>query len=225
MDRGVTEKLAIEVVSDVICPWCYIGMHRLEKAASALSDELDITLSWKPFQLDGTIPPEGKDRRQYLEQKFGGPDQARAVYDRVREAGAGDGIPFRFEDIRLTPNTLDAHLVIALAGEQSTDVQNAVVRSLFQAYFERGEDLTSRENMLDLAEKAGADVTGWAQALDDADRRKAVADEIRLATARGIQGVPFMIVDGRYGISGAQPPEVLVQAFRQIVAERTARTT
>lgn len=213
-----SQPLTIEVVSDVICPWCYIGMRRLQGAVAALDGELDIELRWKPFQLDGTIPPEGKDRRAYLEQKFGGPDRARAVYDRVREAGAAEQIPFRFEAIQLTPNTLDAHILIDLAGAESATTQNAVTERYFRAYFEDGADLTSRGTLVALAEEAGANVTGWPDALEDSDRRERVAEEIAFASKRGISGVPFMVVAGKYGIEGAQPTDVLVRALRQIAA-------
>jgi predicted DsbA family dithiol-disulfide isomerase len=209
--------LRIDVVSDVMCPWCFIGKRRLEKALAETAD-VEVTVEWHPFQLDPTLPPEGKDRQQYLAEKFGGPERAEAIYDRVRAAGADEAIPFAFERIARSPNTIDAHRLIRWAGIEG--VQDRVVERLFSLYFVEGADLTDRATLVAAAVDGGMDGAVVARLLDsDADRADVEADVAR-AVAIGVQGVPTFIFDGRYAVSGAQPPEVLARAIRQVAAEK-----
>lgn len=216
--EAVAMPLRIDVVSDVMCPWCYIGKRRLE-AALAETPEVAVAVEWRPFQLDPTLPQEGKDRQAYLSEKFGGPDRADAIYDRVRAAGADEAIPFAFEKIARSPNTLDAHRLIRWAGIEG--VQDAIVERLFQLYFVEGADLTRKETLVAAAVGAGMDAAVVERLLDsDADRAETEAEVVR-AQAMGVQGVPTFILDGKYAISGAQPAETLARAIRQVAAERS----
>ncbi len=214
------QRIAVDVVSDVMCPWCFIGKRNLE-AAMAIAGELDVEVSWRPYQLDPTIPAEGKDRRQYLEEKFGGPERATAIYDRVREAGRNAGIEFRFEAISVSPNTLDAHRLIRWAGGQGDDVQERVVNRLFERYFTEGADLTDDDELVSIAAQAGMDAEIVRNLLaSDADTEETRQD-IAMAQRMGVTGVPCFIVDQRYAVVGAQPAEVLAQAIRQAAAEKS----
>ena len=208
--------LSIDVVSDIMCPWCFIGKRRLEKALDDIP-AIPVTLAWHPFQLDATIPPEGKDRRQYLEEKFGGPEGARGVYDRIRAVGEGEGIDFAFEMIERSPNTLDAHRLIRWAGIEG--MQDAVVERLFRMYFLEGADLTDGERLVEAGADAGMDPQVLRRLLAGEADRAAVEAEIAAAHRIGVTGVPCFIIDGRYAVMGAQPPEVLAEAISRAYAE------
>ena len=201
--------MLIEVYSDVVCPWCYIGKRRLESAlASAGITDADVR--WRAFQLNPDLPPEGVDRRQYLEAKFGGPEGAARIHDRVREAGRSAGIDFRFEDITRSPNTFDAHRLLRLAAEQGK--QGAMKENLMQAYFLKGRDIGDRRVLAEIARETGldGDTDAWLASDTEADGVRA-----DLAKARELQisGVPFFIFGGRYAIAGAQPAEIFAQAL------------
>lgn len=211
--------MRIEVVSDVMCPWCFIGKKRLEKAMEAVP-ELTFQVSWRPFQLDATLPAEGKDRQLYLTEKFGGPERVAEVYGRIAAAGADEDIPFAFDRIEKSPNTLNAHRLVRWADIEGR--QNEVVDALFQAFFIDGADLSKPETLVAIAESAGMDGAMVARLLDsDADLAETEADVVH-AQAMGVTGVPTFIVAGKYAISGAQPADVLAGAFRQIAAEKNS---
>jgi len=221
LDTSAIEPLRIDVVSDVMCPWCFIGKRRLEKALARASD-VDVDVAWHPFQLDPTLPPGGKDRQLYLEEKFGGAENADKVYARIREAGAEEEIPFAFDRIERSPNTLDAHRLIRWAGIEG--VQDAVVERLFTLYFVEGADLSDDETLKRAAADAGMDPVMVGRLLaSDADLAETEAEVVH-AQAIGVQGVPTFILDGKYAISGAQPPELLADAIRQVATERVAGT-
>ncbi|MEM6848913.1 MAG: DsbA family oxidoreductase [Pseudomonadota bacterium] len=214
--------LKIEVVSDVMCPWCYIGKRRLEKAMAEVP-ELTFDVTWKPFQLDPTLPADGKDRQQYLTEKFGGPERVAEIYGRIGAAGAEEDIPFAFEKIKKSPNTLNAHRVVRWAGIEG--VQNDVVNALFEAFFINGADLSDPETLASIAASAGMDGDMVARLLaSDADLAETEADVVH-AQAIGVTGVPTFIVAGKYAISGAQPADILSGAFRQIVADALPHKT
>jgi len=136
--NGQGSAIRIDVYSDVICPWCYVGKRRLERALQQVSETVKTRVVWRPFQLNPTMPKNGLDRRQYLETKFGGPEAARAIYDQVAAAGAAEHIPFAFDRIARTPNTFAAHRLIWLAGHQGK--QDEMVEVLFHHYFVEGGD-------------------------------------------------------------------------------------
>src|SRR5438067_2379962 len=146
--------LNIDVISDVICPWCFIGKRRLEKAVAAFGRE-QVRVRWHPFQLNPRIPKEGMNRPEYRTAKFGSWERSLALDAQVAEAGRGEGIPFAFDRIMRTPNTLDAHRLIGLADTEG--VQDAVVEALFRAYFTNGRDISSRQTLLDVVAEAGLD--------------------------------------------------------------------
>jgi predicted DsbA family dithiol-disulfide isomerase len=212
----------IEVFSDVVCPWCFIGKRRLEEALSRLprSDEGSwpdgpVRIHWRAFQLNPWLPPAGMDRTEYLSRKFG--SAAGDIYGRVERVGQQVGIGFAFDRIARQPNTVDAHRLIRLAGEQSR--QEAMVETLFQAYFLEGADLTSAALLVELAQRAGLDPQQAQAGLQDQGLRAAVLDEDRTARELGVEGVPFFVFNRRLAVSGAQEPEVLLRAMAQAVRE------
>ncbi len=212
----MSETIAIDVISDVMCPWCYIGKRRLEAAAAA-HPEIALDVQWRPFQLDATIPENGMDRRIYLERKFGGPDVVERVYAPVRAAGEAESIPFAFEKIRRSPNTFNAHRLIRWAGLEG--LQDEMVERLFRLYFLEGGDLTDTAVLAKAAAEAGMDKAVVERLLaGDADKAEVQA-EIESAQSMGITGVPTFIVAGRYAVVGAQPAEVLSGAIAKARSE------
>ena len=211
------EPLRIDVVSDVMCPWCFIGKRRLEKALGEVP-EVPVAVFWRPFQLDPTLPPEGKDRTAYLAEKFGGRENANATYERVREAGRAEGIEFQFERIERSPNTIDAHRLIRWAGTEG--LQDAAVERLFELYFLEGADLSRPETLIEAARDAGMDTAVVERLLEGASDRAETEQEVAAAQEMGVTGVPCFILDNRYAVMGAQEPATLASAIRQAAAER-----
>jgi predicted DsbA family dithiol-disulfide isomerase len=205
--------LTLDVISDVICPWCYIGKRRLEKAI-ALAGRPDVRVRWHPFQLNPQMPREGMSRRAYRTAKFGSWDRSVALDAQVTEAGRGEGIDFVFEKQERTPNTLDAHRLIWLADQEG--VQDAVVGALFRAYFTEGRDVGERQTLLDVVAQAGLDRSLAAGVLDSGDGLGAIRTAEEMARRAGVQGVPFFIINGEVAISGAQPPGVFLEAFDRL---------
>jgi predicted DsbA family dithiol-disulfide isomerase len=208
--------VTIDVVSDVMCPWCYIGKRRLEKAAVAHPD-IPLDVQWRPFQLDATIPPEGMDRRMYLERKFGGAEAAERVYAPVRAAGEAEAIPFAFDRIRRSPNTINAHRLIRWAGQAG--LQEEMVERLFRLYFIEGGDLTDTTVLAKAAAEAGMEHEVAERLLaSEADVAEVRAD-IEAAQNMGVTGVPTFIIAGRYAVVGAQSADVLADAIAKARAE------
>jgi predicted DsbA family dithiol-disulfide isomerase len=210
--------LTIDVVSDVVCPWCYIGKRRLEGALALYAKERpDVpapAVTWRPFQLNPGMPDEGMPREEYVQRKFGA--RGGAVYDRVTAVGREVGIPFAFDRITRQPNTLAAHSLVELA--EARGAQDALVEAFFRAYFLDGVDLTARANLVAIATAAGldrAEVETW---LDDTNARDLAAAEDQRAREIGIEGVPFFIFNGRVGVSGAHPAEALYEAMKKAEA-------
>ena len=216
--------LAVDVISDVVCPWCYIGKRKLESALGELKTSepaLAISVRWHPFQLNPDLPAAGVPRASYLAAKFGAADRAAAIYSRVKEVGAQVGIPFAFERITLQPNTLEAHRLIAWAQAQGDlGATAALVERLFHAYFIDGEFLGDREALVRAADAASFDPVAARAMLASDEGRDTVADEDRESRGVGIQGVPFFIFNGRTAVSGAHDPPTLLDA---IAAARQAR--
>jgi len=206
----MTKRLTIEVVSDVVCPWCYIGKRRLEKALELAKGELEVEVRWLPFQLNADMPPAGMARADYRKAKFGSIERGRELDARVAGEGNGEGISFAFERMQRTPNTVAAHRLIELAQKQGRG--GAVVDALFKAYFEDAEDIGERSVLDRIAGAAG--VEGWPEA---ADEKQVAALEASLR-GLGISAVPTFIFDRKFGVSGAHPPEALVSAMREAAA-------
>lgn len=213
------QKIHLDVVSDVMCPWCYIGKVNLDSALET-ADELDVEVNWRPYQLDSTLPKEGRDRQDYLNNKFGGEQGAREVYGRIEEAGKALGIDFNFKDMKVSPNTLDAHRLILWAGNESAEMQERVVTRLFELFFLEGAHIGDDDVLVEAATGAGMDSDLVRELLGSDKDRDEVSTEVDQARSKGISGVPFFIIDSKYAVSGAQPPASLVQAFRHAAAEK-----
>jgi predicted DsbA family dithiol-disulfide isomerase len=209
------EPLPIDVVSDVVCPWCFIGKRRLERAIT-LAD-VPVVIHWRPFQLDATIPSGGKSRRDYLEQKFGSLERIGKMHEHIAKLGAELGIPFEFDRIEVSPNTLDAHRLIRWAAE--SNAQDAIVEALFRAYFIEGRNIGNGEILAEIAGSAGLDRKAIADRIASGDERAEVQADIAGAQRMGVTGVPTFILANRYGLVGAQSPEELARALRQVAAE------
>lgn len=222
MSDSAKPLVHIDIVSDVMCPWCYIGKRRLEKALAMVKDEVDVAIRWLPFQLDATLPPQGKDRRQYLEDKFGGPERADQIYAQIKSAGDGEGIAFEFDAIKVSPNTFDAHRLIAMVMAQTPPRQNAVVDALFRAFFIDGVNIGDRDNLADIAASVGFDREEVYAALMSDEASEETQNMLASVGAAGISGVPFFILDQKFAISGAQPPDAFQKAIRQAAAHNGA---
>ena len=210
--------LTVDVVSDVVCPWCYIGKRRLEAALARLRETdpaLPVTIRWHPFQLNPDLPAGGVDRREYLERKFGGPDRAKQIYARVGAAGETVGIPFAFDAIARQPNTLDAHRLIAWAQTRHEGDADALVEALFRAYFTEGRFVGDHDELVRIATQAGYDPQDTRDFLASDALRAEVAQADERARTMGISGVPFFIFDGKTAVSGAHEPEALLEAIAQ----------
>jgi predicted DsbA family dithiol-disulfide isomerase len=205
-----TEPVTIDIVSDVVCPWCYIGKRNLE-AALATIPESNVEIRWRPYQLDSTIPPEGIARRVYLEGKFGA--RVDEIYTRVATAGREAGLDFAFNRIERSPNTLNAHRLIRWS--QSVGKQNDIVERLFRSFFIDGRDVGDRAVLIETAAEAGMEPDVVARLLEDEADKDAVREEIATAQRLGVTGVPFFIFAGRYGLPGAQPADALVNAINK----------
>ncbi len=214
----------IDIVSDVVCPWCYIGKRRLERALATLRERepaLAVTLRWHPFQLNPDLPRAGIDRRSYLDAKFGGPSRAAQIYERVREAGRESGLALAFDRIERQPNTLDAHRLIAWAQRENPARAGDLVERLFHAYFVEGAFVGDADTLATLAADAGYDREGAAAMLASDALRDEVAAADERARSLGIQGVPFFVFDGRVAVSGAHEPATLLDAIAQARAPVT----
>jgi predicted DsbA family dithiol-disulfide isomerase len=216
VESPAATPISVDVVSDVVCPWCYVGKRKLERALDELKRRepgLEIIVRWHPFELNPELPAEGIPRRAYLEAKFGA---SVGVHTRVRAVGSSVGIDFDFERIDVQPNTRDAHRLIAWA--QSVGDAEPLVEKLFRAYFVEGKRLSDPGELAAIAEGTGFDRAA-AQALLASDRLRAeVEAEYREAQAAGITAVPFFIFNGRTAVSGAHDPPALLEA---IAAART----
>ena len=208
-DRGLT----IEIYSDVVCPWCYIGKRRLERALDQLNGAARARITWRPYQLNPTIPEDGMDRTTYLAAKFGSLDAFRQMEEHVLSAGAAERIPFALEKVARTPNTFLAHRLMWYAEQQGC--QDAVVESLFRGYFTEGADIGSVPVLGQLAGRAGLDAAVVESFLHSEEGATEVKAEETVGHRLGIRGVPYFVINGSISISGAQPPDIFVSAIQQ----------
>jgi predicted DsbA family dithiol-disulfide isomerase len=212
----MTDEFRIDVISDVVCPWCYIGQRRLAAALARLAVDdpaRGASIRWHPFQLNPDLPQAGVPRRTYLEDKFGGRMRAAQIYARVAAAGATVGIPFAFDRIAIQPNTRDAHRLIAWA--QAQREAGDLVERLFRAYFIDGRAIGDRGVLAAIAGEAGFDSAAARNMLDADEGVDAIALMDRRAREIGVQGVPFFIFNQHVAVSGAQEPDVLLGAIAQ----------
>jgi predicted DsbA family dithiol-disulfide isomerase len=214
----------IDVISDVVCPWCYIGKRNLESALASwrekYPDEATPEVRWHPFQLNPHLPQTGVSRKEYLEQKFGGPERAKEIYARVTAAGSRSGIAFEFDRIRMQPNTINPHRLIHIAADRGK--QDEVAEALFRRYFIEAADLTRPETLADIAAEAGLDREQTAAYLDSDEDRELIEEQDRRARSIGVEGVPFFIFGQRYALSGAQPPDVMLEVMEKVRSDLAA---
>jgi predicted DsbA family dithiol-disulfide isomerase len=207
-------EILIEVVSDVVCPWCYIGKRRLEKAMSELGADYDIKVSFSPFELNADMPAEGRDQKEYLSKKFGDEGRYEQITAHVTQVAKEEGLSFNFKKQKVSPNTRDAHRIIWYS--QKEGKQPATNEAFMKAYFEEGIDLSKRENLVAVAEKAGLVKENVVSMLESGDGLAEVTIAEQMNQQRGISGVPFFIINDKYGVSGAQPAETFVKVLREI---------
>ena len=211
--------IRIDVVSDVACPWCYVGKRRLEKALATRPD-LDVQVHWHPYMLDPTIPSEGYPRKSYMAAKFGSEERAGEVFSRVTAEAAKEGLSFDMDAMTVSPNTLNAHRLLRWAAEAG--VQDAVSEALFRAFFVEARDVGDTDTLVAIAQEAGQDGESIRRRLATDEDVAAVEAEIADARAIGVTGVPCFIFERRTGLAGAQPPEALLEAIDAVVAEAAA---
>ena len=207
------KTIKIDIVSDVVCPWCYLGKARLETALGQLKD-VKAEINWRPYQLDPSIPRGGVDRKQYMEAKFGTGPRLGEVHKQLEGFGREVGIRYEFDAIKVAPNTMDAHRLIRWAAQAGPGIQGKVVDRLFKLYFTEGADIGNHAVLI----KAGAD-SGMDKAIIEAllptDAEEAgVIGEIATSKQLGITGVPCFIFNQKYAVSGAQTPDVLIEAMQ-----------
>jgi predicted DsbA family dithiol-disulfide isomerase len=214
----------IDIVSDAICPWCYIGKRQLERALALLAPEgLHFSVHWNPFQLNPDMPKGGRDRVAYRAVRFGSAERARELDERVASAAAGVGLSFRQDLMLRTPNTLDAHRLIWLAGKEG--VQDAVMEAVFAAYFTQGRDIGDSAVLADCAAEAGMDRASVAEFLAGNVAANEMLAADRAAREADVNGVPAFFLDGYSLFSGAMPADTMAGALRtgqQILRQRAA---
>lgn len=210
------DRITIDLVSDVVCPWCFLGKARLELAIADVQDVVSIDINWRPYQLNPDYPPEGVDHQVELAKKLGGKERMDQAHAQLKALGAEVGISFDFDAIKIGPNTLDAHRLIHWAGQEGRDMQGRVVDALFRANFEQGRNIGDAVVLADIAEQAGLQRAVVETLLaSDADVAH-VLSEVDAAKQMGVNGVPFFIFDQQYAVSGAQPAAELANAIREI---------
>ena len=212
---GANIPVFIDVVADTLCPWCYIGKRRLEKALARREGE-NIVVRWRPYLLNPDMPEAGMERNEYLNAKFAGAANAAAKYAPIAAAGKQEGLDFRFEAIERSPNTFNSHRLVLWAGQAGC--QDAVIESLFRAYFIEGKDIGDMDVLAEIAANAGMNGEETRKRLDSDADRGTVQRAIDTARRIGVTGVPCFIFADRFAVSGAQSPDVLLRAIDQAVA-------
>ena len=217
-DDNQKQHVTIDIVSDVMCPWCHIGRKRLNDALSELGDDIDTTVHWLPYQLDATLPKEGKNRQQYFIDKFGSLDAHEQIYAPINEAGKAEEIPFRLNDITVSPNTLDAHRLIFWAGrDHGSDVQNKLVNILMQFYFEQGKHIGDDDVLVEAAEHAGMPGEKTRYMLASDESKEVIQNQIETIKSSGVNGVPVFILNKKYALEGAQSKSVIRDTIQEVI--------
>ena len=205
--------IELDIFSDTVCPWCYIGKKRLEKAINDYKN-IEFKQIWRPFQLNPGMPPDGMDRQEYLISKFGSADAAKTIYDNIYDEGLVEGINFNFDSIHTTPNSFNSHRLLALAYKQG--IQENVLDSLFESYFLNGEDIGDPNILLDIAIKHQIDDEVFKTYLSDQENIEPLANEELEARKMGINSVPTFIVNKQIVINGAQTSENFDIIFKKL---------
>jgi predicted DsbA family dithiol-disulfide isomerase len=212
--------MQIDVVSDTICPWCFIGKRRLARALLERPD-MEFDVRWRAFRLDPTVPPEGVERKAYLRAKFGDGERPKAMSEAIRAAGQSEDIAFAFDRIARTPNTVDSHRLIRWAG--GAGLQDEMVEALFKAYFEDGRDIGDIDVLVEIAGDTGMDTALVADLLEEGADREIIEREDALAHRMGISGVPTFIFANKYALSGAHDPETLLEVIDKAAKEASEK--
>jgi predicted DsbA family dithiol-disulfide isomerase len=213
------QPVRIDVVSDVVCPWCFIGKHRLEKAL-ALRPDIPVEVHWRPYFLNDWIPREGISREQYLTTKFGSPERYKGIAQRVTAAAAEEGLVYAADKMTRQPNTLDCHRLIRWA--EGIGKAAEMKQRLMDLYFTEGADLTNRAVLVQAAGDVGLDPEDVRAALDSDQDVEQIEQEVLAAKQAGIEGVPCFIFDGKFAVSGAQSPEYLADAIDRMAQSQDA---
>jgi predicted DsbA family dithiol-disulfide isomerase len=218
--KSATRPLQIDIVSDVVCPWCYIGKRRIENAL-ALTPDVPVELHWRPFFLNPWVPREGIDRSTYLETKFGSVEAYKGIAGRVVAAAGEEGLLYRPELVRRQPNTIDCHRLIHWADAQGKAAQ--MKQRLMELYFRDGGDLTDTEVLVQAAADCGFEADDVRKRLAGDEDVALISAQARDASDKGISGVPTFVFANKYAVSGAQPAEQLARAIREVSAEVNAQ--
>ncbi|HSS29799.1 MAG TPA: DsbA family oxidoreductase [Nitrospiraceae bacterium] len=211
--------MRVEIYSDMVCPWCFIGKRRWEHAMETAGYANHVQVTWRPFQLNPTMPKSGMDRRTYIEAKFGGAEGRREIEERLAKAGVADGIMFAFDRIARTPNTFEAHRLMWFS--QQHKKQDDLAEGLFHAYFSEGRDIGEGQTLVDIAAEIGLDRDTTRQFLASDQGVEVVREEEATGHGLGIRGVPYFVLNGTYAISGAQSPDIFVSALQKVEADCT----
>ena len=210
-----TDGLVVDVISDLICPWCFVAKRRIDRAASILGKSLE--MRWHPFQLNPEMPVDGLNRRLYRSAKFGSWEQSQRLDAQVAAAGKEVGIEFRHDLMKLTPNTFRGHVLLAAALREGLEIQNRVAERLFQAYFIKGEDVGDPTTLLRIAREFGVSLLGQVEDFDSPALVSDVKEAERMAVSAGISGVPQITFQGTVVATGAQQEELIAASIRQIL--------
>jgi predicted DsbA family dithiol-disulfide isomerase len=205
--------IRVDIFADVVCPWCYIGEKRLQ-AALELRPELQVERHWQPFQLRPDMPAEGADWQQFVDEKFGGMEQAGDMFSHVTQVGEELGIQFRFDRMTRAPNTVDAQRLILFA--TTRDLEWETVHALYYAHFTTGVDLNDMDTLVSIATQAGLEPDEARAFLESGDGVEVIQQSQQVANQLGISGVPFFIFNNQFAVSGAQPVEVFLQVLDQL---------
>ena len=207
--------IELDIFSDTVCPWCYIGKKRLENALNKYKN-LKIKQTWRPFQLNPGMPPDGMDRQEYLISKFGSSDAAKTVYENIYEEGVKEGINFNFDLIEVTPNSFNSHRLLALA--YNANMQEKVLDDLFESYFLHGKDIGDPNILLQIAIKHNIDAEEFKSYLSDQENIEPLANEEIQAKKMGISSIPTFIINKQIVINGAQTSENFELIFEKLKA-------
>jgi len=208
-------KLKIEIYSDLICPWCYIGKRRMHAGLKLFGNDFATEIIWRPFQLNPEMPSEGMDRKTYRSRKFGSWERSQAMDDKVASIGRSIGIGFHYDRVLVTPNTMAGHRMLWWAEQRKR--QHHLVEALFHAYFTEGRDIGRHDVLAEVASEVGLPKDEAHAFLDGDGGRKEVALEEMAGRSLGLDGVPFFVLNGRPAFSGAQNPQTFVEAFRYVL--------
>jgi predicted DsbA family dithiol-disulfide isomerase len=214
------KPLQIDIVSDVVCPWCYIGKRRIENAL-ALTPDVPVEINWRPFFLNSWVPREGISRDEYLTKKFGSPEAYKGIAGRVVAAANDEGLVYRPELVRRQPNTIDCHRLIHWADAQGKSAE--MKQRLMELYFRDGGDLTNIDVLVQAAADCGLDADEVRRRLASDEDMALISAQAKDASDKGISGVPTFVFAQKYAVSGAQPAEQLANAIRQLSAEVNAQ--